>query len=388
LNQNVREAYAFVANNYERGDEIFLIGFSRGAFTARTIGGLISEIGVLTKRGLSYLPEIYKDVLHRRDRDYRPKYPDIPFPHKPLEGDPRYREELRRRGLTHLDVPIKAIAVWDTVGALGIPRIGVLQNIGIQHDESKEMSFYDTKLPASLENAFQALALDENRNSFSPAVWEKPPGSRTTLRQVWFPGVHSNVGGGYDDQEVADITLAWMMSQLAPFIDFSHDYILEAHDDNIDYYRSRHKRPRPWSFGLIENSMTGLYAIGGGNPRTPGEYYVVTPEGESTNRPLRDTHEYIHASVRTRYVMRGPGKEDKGEYDPPALQDWRLVVEYPDGPDARPDIYWKAKFKERNVSTRVLPEAPLWEFERRLLATDPDMEEEVLRPPPTRKPRD
>jgi uncharacterized protein (DUF2235 family) len=188
LNQNVREAYSFIANNYERGDEIILIGFSRGAFTARTVGGLISSVGVLTKKGLSYLPEIYKDVLHSRDRRYRSKNPDIPFPNKPSASNPRYAEELQRRGLTKMNVTIKAIAVWDTVGSLGIPRVGILQNLGIQRDESREMAFYDTKLPDGLENAFQALALDENRTSFSPAVWEKPTGCRTKLRQVWFPG--------------------------------------------------------------------------------------------------------------------------------------------------------------------------------------------------------
>lgn len=385
MNQNVREAYAFIANNYERGDEIILIGFSRGAFTARTVAGLISGIGVLTKKGLSYLPEIYKDVLHRRDRRYRSKYPDVPFPNKPSANNPRYVEELQRRGLTKMNVPIKAVGVWDTVGSLGIPRVGILQNLGLQRDESREMAFYDTKLPDGLENAFQALALDETRNSFAPAVWEKPPGNRTRLRQVWFPGVHSNVGGGYDDQELSNITLAWMMSQLSPFMDFDKDYILDEAEANEDYYHDRRKKVRPWSFGLIKNSMAGLYALGGGKPRTPGEYFVNAPDGGETEEPLHETHEYIHPSVRTRFVLRGPGREDDGDYEPKALDDWKLIVEYPDGPDGKPDVYWKAKFRDNNVSTRILPEAPLWEFERALLRLSPDMEDEVLHPPPTRR---
>merc|ERR1711939_431792 len=97
--------------------------------------------------------------------------------------------------------------------------IDILTKIGLQRDQSKEMSFYDTKLGPGIENAFQALALDERRTAFSPALWEKPQSCRTKLRQVWFPGVHSNIGGGYDDQELADITLAWMMSQFSPFLD-------------------------------------------------------------------------------------------------------------------------------------------------------------------------
>lgn len=186
MGDNVREAYSFLANNYHHGDEIFLIGFSRGAFTARSIAGLIGEIGLLTKKGLHTLPEVFKDVQHRRDPRYEPNNPNVPFPNKPSASDPRYADELERRGLTRLDVPIKAIGVWDTVGSLGTPRVGWLTKVGLQSSESKEMSFYDTKLANCVENAFQALALDEKRSAFSPAVWEKPEGNRTTLRQVWY----------------------------------------------------------------------------------------------------------------------------------------------------------------------------------------------------------
>jgi len=116
-------------------------------------------------------------------------------------------------------------------------------------------------------------------------------------------------------------------------------------------------------------------------------YFRVASDGSSTNRPLNDTHEYIHASARVRFVLRGPGKEDKGDWEPPALDDWKLVVEYPEESGEKPDVYWKAKFKSNNVSTRVLPEAPLWEYERQLLSMDQKMEEEVLRPPPTARRR-
>lgn len=199
LDDVVRQAYSFLSNNYSPGDEIFLIGFSRGAYTVRAIAGMIGTVGLLTKKGLQYWPEIFKDVIHRHDRRYRPKEPNIPFRNKPRMG-PAYRDELWKRGMTDLDVTIKAIGVFDTVGALGLPRIDILTKIGLQRDQSKEMSFYDTKLGPGIENAFQALALDERRTAFSPALWEKPQSCRTKLRQVWFPGVHSNIGGGYDDQ--------------------------------------------------------------------------------------------------------------------------------------------------------------------------------------------
>jgi uncharacterized protein (DUF2235 family) len=263
LSENVREAYSFLANNYHHGDEIFLIGFSRGSFTARSIGGLIGEIGLLTKKGLNALPEVYEDVQHRRDVNYIPANPDVPFTRKPSASDPRYAEELERRGLTRLDIPIKVIAVWDTVGSLGIPRVGFLQRVGLQMRESKATNFYDTKLSNCVENAFQALALDEQRSSFSPAVWEKPEGNRTTLRQVWFPGAHANVGGGYDDQQLADISLAWMMSQLEPFLDMRDEYLFEQDELNEKYYKKTEGEIRMWSFGRIYSELSGLFALGG-----------------------------------------------------------------------------------------------------------------------------
>jgi len=98
LSENVREAYAFISNNYEPGDEIFLLGFSRGAYTARSIAGLIGAVGLLTKRGLWALPEIFRDAKHARDRYYRPRNPDVPFTDKPCAENPRYPEELERVG--------------------------------------------------------------------------------------------------------------------------------------------------------------------------------------------------------------------------------------------------------------------------------------------------
>jgi len=116
-----------------------------------------------------------------------------------------------QRGLSDLDVTVKAIGVWDTVGmhsdhqtlveqcltlsgSLGLPRVNILTRVGLQTDQSKEMSFYDTKLSNCVENAFQALALDERRTSFGPAIWEKPPGNTTVtiLMSLIIPLTDSN----------------------------------------------------------------------------------------------------------------------------------------------------------------------------------------------------
>lgn len=110
-------------------------------------------------------------------------------------------------------IQVQACAVWDTVGSLGIPNVAFLAKLGLPHS-TKEYKFYDTNLSGNIKHAFQALALDEHRHPFSPAVWERAHMDKTTtdLRQVWFPGAHANVGGGYPDQEIANISLAWQVS--------------------------------------------------------------------------------------------------------------------------------------------------------------------------------
>jgi hypothetical protein len=377
----VRSGYQFLSSNYVPNDEIFIFGFSRGAYTARSIAGLIDNVGVLTKEGLPYLAEIFRDVQHRHNENYRPRHPDVPFPNKPSVLDPRYAEELERRGLTRLHVQIKVVGVWDTVGSLGTPKIGWLRRLGLQSSASKEHSFYDTSLSSCVENAFQALALDEERYAFTPALWEKFQGNTTTLRQVWFPGAHSNIGGGYDDQQIATISLAWMVSQCTPFMDMNEDYVLDQWEADEVYFEKTGEKPRPWAFGKILNGMEGIYALGGSKTRTPGRYMVIDPEtGATTKEALEDTHEYVHPSVRARIKLDGPGLSDRGRYVCEALRDWKLNIEYPDGAK-RPNVYWKLKSKDRNVSTRTLPEAPLWGIEKELLDYDPEAEEFIMRPP-------
>lgn len=388
LAEITREGYQFLSANYVPNDEIFLFGFSRGAFTARSIGGLIDVVGILTKDGLPYLAEIFRDVQNRHNEHYQPKNPNKPFPNKPSANDPEYARELQRRGLTRLHVPIKVVGVWETVGALGTPKVGWLKRLGLQSSTQKELSFYDTSLGNCIENAFQALALDERRFAFQPTLWEKMEGNTSTLRQVWFPGVHSNVGGGLADQQIANITLAWMVSQCSPYLDFDEDYVLDEWERTDEYYEKHDEKIRPWSFGEIVNSMTGFYALGGAKTRTPGRYMAYDPDtGEATHDPLQDTHEYVHPSVRARTKLGGPGTNDHGRYDSKALKDWKLNIEYPNGAARKPNIFWKARFKDRDVSTRIMPEAPLWGLEKELLEYDPETEEYVMKPSAVRQRR-
>lgn len=408
LAQIVREGYHFIATNWVPGDEIFIFGFSRGAFSARSIAALIGEVGILTNDGLPYLPAIFRDFQNKHDENYRPKNPDLPFPNKPSALDPEYTRELKRRGMTRLDVPVKVVGCFDTVGSLGTPKIGWLTRLGLQPDRMKELSFYDTSLGNHIEYAFQALSLDERRFAFPPTLWEKFQDNQTTLRQVWFPvsapspafylfgndtdcpffsqGAHSNVGGGYDDQQIATISLAWMMAQCQPFLDFDLDYIHDQYEDVELYYEDTNQKPRPWSFGKIFSGMEGIYALGGSAIRTPGRYCAVDPtNGRPTDDPLMDTHEYIHPSVRTRLKLHGPGLDDRGDYDCKALQDWKLNIEYPEAGDNRPRIYYKARDESMEGFVRTLPEAPLWQLEIELLKYDRETEDFVMKPTPVRQ---
>lgn len=215
----MRESYSFICANYVDGDDIILIGFSRGAFTARSIAGMIANLGLLTREGMPFFYPVFKDMQNWQTKNYKDPFPGIPFENKP-RGDTApndYRRMLVEHGYTRVFenggsgklITIKAVAVFDTVGSLGIPSVAWMEKIGFGHT-TNELRFYDTALSDRIENAFHALALDEPRPPFSPSLWERPATTRSTtnLRQVWFPGSHSNVGGGWPDQGMANVTMA------------------------------------------------------------------------------------------------------------------------------------------------------------------------------------
>ncbi|EMC92724.1 hypothetical protein BAUCODRAFT_95968 [Baudoinia panamericana UAMH 10762] len=388
LAEIVREGYNYIATNWIPGDEIYIFGFSRGAYTARAIAGLIGEVGVLTNKGLPYLAEIFRDVQHKHDKRYVPKNPDIPFPDKPSALDPAYNQELQRRRLTRLYVPIKVIGVFDTVGSLGFPKIGWLQRAGLQSNAMRELSFYDTSLSNCIEYAFQALALDERRYAFQPTLWEKFEDNETVLRQVWFAGAHGNIGGAYEDQQMATTTLAWMMAQCQQFLDFDVDYLMDQWEAAEDYYERHDQKVRPWAFGKTFTGVGGIYALGGSKVRTPGRYCAVDPyNGRQTRDPLIDTCEYIHPSVRARIKLGGPGLEDRGRYECEALRDWKLMIEARDDGGKLPDVFWRSRARPEEGFAKILPEAPLAQLETELLQYDPETRDYVLRPAGVRQRR-
>ena len=203
LSQNLRDAYTFICSNYCEGDEIFLFGFSRGAYTARSVGGLIGYAGLLGKQDLDRFLELWKGY---KERD---KNADVL---KSFDG-------------RHKSVPIKCLGVWDTVGAVGIPAEFAKFDLFFK----SYYGFFDTDLGAHVEHAFHALALDERRKNFEPTLWTQTPGvPNQELKQVWFAGVHSDVGGGYPEHGASDIPLAWMASEVAPYLGIDFELLEDA----------------------------------------------------------------------------------------------------------------------------------------------------------------
>ncbi|MEA2156849.1 MAG: hypothetical protein QOE11_2989, partial [Solirubrobacteraceae bacterium] len=187
LSRNVRDCYRFIVENYEPGDELYFFGFSRGAYTARSTAGFVRNAGILRPEHRDRVDEAY--ALYR-SRDSKTKPSGI-------------ESEIFRRMYSHEETKIEFVGVWDTVGALGIP-IGGLRLPFVQH----LWGFHDTKLSTYVRAAYQALALDEHRSIFKPTTWTRQPESGDQiLEQVWFAGVHSDVGGGYQDPALAEIPL-------------------------------------------------------------------------------------------------------------------------------------------------------------------------------------
>lgn len=223
ISQNIQQAYDFIVRYYDPGDHIFVFGFSRGAYTVRSLAGMIGLVGVprarqtIDGRSVDLHDEkekargrlvaeayaIYKitDADERKDkaRKFRETY-----------GPPEHADDEKRA--------VHFIGVWDTVRSLGIP-------VGYRDVELTiwPHRFHDHELSEHVRYAYHALSIDDDRIAFHPTLWNEPtkaqklakPGEqpKQKFEQVWFAGVHSDVGGGYKERGLADITLRWMMER-------------------------------------------------------------------------------------------------------------------------------------------------------------------------------
>jgi uncharacterized protein (DUF2235 family) len=261
LEANIHDAYRFLVANYEPGDELYLFGFSRGAFTVRSVGGMIRKCGILERRAVRH----YRDAIAL--------YRDEQHP------DDAHCVSFRKDYCLSDKTTIRMIGVFDTVGALGIPLRG------LRWLTRREHQFHDTELSGSVQVACHALAIDERRAPFAPTLWAYKPKPGQQVEQVWFCGSHGDVGGGYSETGLSDIALEWMIGKA------------RAAGLAIDPAALAAYPLKPDPLGKLHNSKTGLYRLTAGIDRAIG--------AEPTQS--------VHPSVRTRWDA-DPG------YRPDSLQ--------------------------------------------------------------------
>jgi len=228
VGDRIRRGYTFLCENYEDGDEIYAIGFSRGAFEARSLAGLIALAGVAR----SATPETVADVW-----DY--------YEQNKLEPDAARLQTLR--AAARYPARIKCVGVWDTVGITGIPflRKGAIKEL---------LGFHDTRLSPMVDVGLHALAIDEPRGPFAPTFWTIDKGAALPegqiVEQVWFPGSHANVGGGIKDSALSDIALLWLAERMSQTTGLA-----------IDFERLR-KSTQPNPLGeAVSPTSDGLYRV-------------------------------------------------------------------------------------------------------------------------------
>ena len=189
LELNIIQGYEFLAKQYQDGDEVYVLGFSRGAYTARSLVGMIRNCGLIKNEMLGLRVAMAYGIYRTRDDG-------------PDSSTAKWFKAMFSREIT-----IKFLGVWDTVGALGIP-LHLLATFN-----SKFYEFHDTRLSAIVKNAFHAVAIDEYRQDFDVCLWNPDAAPEQTLEQRWFIGAHCDVGGGYSDRRLSDMTLRWMQDK-------------------------------------------------------------------------------------------------------------------------------------------------------------------------------
>ncbi len=275
LEENIHEAYRFLVGHYEVGDQLFIFGFSRGAFTARSLGGMIRKCGILSRTALRRYREavaLYRNAVH-------PDEPDACA----FRGSASICENEA--------IKIRMIGVWDTVGSLGIPLRG------LRFLTQQKHQFHDTELSSSVEHGYHALAIDEYRQPFEPTLWAAKPKEGQKIEQVWFAGAHSDVGGGYPVAGLSDVALEWMIGK-------ARDVGLAFDSAVTTAYPTK-----PDAAGVLHDSKDGLYRLTRPLVRTIG--VADAPDGKPVN--ALDPTQSLHPSVRERWSA-------DPKYRPPGLQ--------------------------------------------------------------------
>ena len=228
LDQKIKDGYTRISHLYEHGDEIFLFGFSRGAYTARSLGGMITLCGLPTQNVDDQQTELAFAA-------YR-QHSDMSLRQQQLAA-------LKQRYAPD-DVDITMIGVWDTVGALGVPAL-------IGGIDLLRYGFLDTALHPNVKHAYHALSVDERRQEFPATLWTGPFADGQVVEQIYFAGVHCDVGGGYGDSQLSEIPLAWMMSK-AKALGVDFDPVVYQQCMQVDPRHALDPKHESWSFKWLE----------------------------------------------------------------------------------------------------------------------------------------
>lgn len=215
LEEDIKDLYLFLVNNYVPGDHVFIIGYSRGAYTARSLAGLLHFVGLLHSEHRKRLDEAFEQYRNRRE---------------PLENYLEFKEAYTQH------VPIKCLACFDTVGSMGIPvdlPFPLNRFAGID-----KYRFHDTTLNPDIEHAIHILSVDEERKRFKPTLMVPHPSRGSEqLTQLYFPGGHGGVGGGQKGEEsFAANTLRFLVEEISrrcPGVEWNRDQIPEEDDINL-----------------------------------------------------------------------------------------------------------------------------------------------------------
>jgi uncharacterized protein (DUF2235 family) len=276
IDRHIRNCYQFLVDEYEKGDEIYLFGFSRGAYTARSLAGLIRNSGILRPEHRSLIDEAF-DIYRSRDPKTHPRGEDA----QEFRNAHSYWD-VDNDGTEIDSTKITCVGVWDTVGALGIP-LELFQSFN-----ELKYQFHDTSLSGRVKNAFHALAIDERRKPFAPTLWEQPLSDAQAninwLEQAWFTGCHSDVGGGNETSQLSDIAFMWMIDRVQERTDlrFDNNFLKEA--------------ASPDFLGQLNESMNDFYEKLG-----PINRKLDDIEARKRANPNVNTWEYVHVTANERY---------------------------------------------------------------------------------------
>ena len=330
LKDNVLEMYRFLSRSYEDDDRIFVYGFSRGAYTVRVLVGLIHHCGLI--RDAESGPDL-EEISRQRYKDFRKRFSNL---RTRIQRGLLPKRDGRREDGSGWDLrpEIAFLGVWDTVDAYGMP----IDEMAVAWDRFVyPYRFPDRKLSPLVRQAAHALALDDERLTFHPVLWDEgerstnpdgTPGSTAEsqrIRQVWFAGVHANVGGGYPDDTLAHVPLDWMLSEIEDDQGNSPLIFLPGARDAI----ARRADIR----GKLYDSRSGLQAYYRFKPRNVAE--TCADRDIDVTADIR-IHESVFARIGNSALQYAPFAIST-DYEVIPTRRWQTppVFETPDGKERR-----------------------------------------------------